>query len=474
MHVLTGLQAAMGRPRGGHVRRCILGSGTGLQLTGNLVRFGETGRSGQDDLTDEPLLPPRRTRFIDTMNATMRAGRKLGLAETPVLEKSVLLERARRHTGLDDFGADRWFEQPLDVLLEAIRSEARLNEAGQWSARAQIEKMLHDRLRAEQWFARHPEILSRPLPHPVIVVGPMRSGTTRMHRLLAADHRFTHLRSFETISPVPRPEFVPGGPDFRVTLAARIMRVARLANPRTLTIHPTGPMEAEEELGLLVHSFWSTKHDAQWWVPSYARWCETQDPTPAYRQMARLLRLIGWSQQTSSLRPWVLKTPQHMLDLPVLLETFPDARLVFTHRDPLAVVGSAASLAWNQTVIYSDHADPNRIGEEWLRKTRMQVDRAHAARRDIPADRQIDIHYEEMERDWRGAMARVYRFLGLELEPALPAMEAYQERAAALKRRPHRYNLAEFGLTRERVLDEFGDYVRDYGIAMEGQAALMA
>src|SRR5690606_21288175 len=152
------------------------------------------------------------------------------------LEKDALLDRARGFTGLDDFG-DPWFERPLEVLLEAIRSEARLNPAGEWTAMKQIVKILADRLWAQQWFARHPEILGRPLPHPVIVVGPMRSGTTRMHRLLAADHRFTHLRSFETISPVPRPEFVHGGPDFRVTLASRIARLARLANPRTLTIH---------------------------------------------------------------------------------------------------------------------------------------------------------------------------------------------------------------------------------------------
>jgi hypothetical protein len=425
-------------------------------------------------LTEEPLLPPRRTRFIDGLNAAFRVGRKVGFADTPVLERETLLRRACEHTGLDDFGEDRWFEQPLDALLEALRSEAQLNMAGEWTARAQIEKMLHDRLRAEQWFSRHPEILARPLPHPVIVVGPMRSGTTRMHRLLAADHRFTHLRSFETISPVPRPGFVPGGPDFRVTLAKRITRVARLANPRTLTIHPTGPLEPEEELGLLVHSFWSTKHDAQWWIPSYGRWCEQQDPKPAYRQMARLLKLVGWSQQASSLRPWVLKTPQHMLDLPVLMELFPDARLIFTHRDPLAVVGSAASLAWNQTIIYSDHADAGRVGTEWLRKTRLQIERMHEARREIPPERQIDIHYEEMERDWRGAMARVYRFLGLELEPALPAMEAYQQRTAALRRRPHEYSLEEFGLSPGRVLDELGDYVKTYGIAMESRSAARA
>jgi hypothetical protein len=299
----------------------------------------------------------------------------------------------------------------------------------------------------------------------------MRSGTTRMHRLLAADRRFTHLRSFETISPVPRPGFDGRGHDSRIALARRIMRVARLANPRTLTIHPTGPMEAEEELGLLVSSFWGMKHEAQWWVPSYGRWCEAQDAAPAYRQMARLLRLIGWSQQASSLRPWILKTPQHMLDLPALLKVFPDARLIFTHRDPLAVIGSAASLAWNQTIIYSDRADAHRIGLEWLRKTALMIARMREARDSIPAGQRIDVHYEDMDADWRAVMTRVYRFLGLDIAPALPAMEAYQRRAAALKRRAHRYSLEEFGLTPQRVLGELGDYVQSYGVTLEGRAA---
>jgi hypothetical protein len=419
----------------------------------------------------EPLpSPPRRTRFIGAVNSAMTLARKAWLAARPSLEKQALLDEARAFAGLEDFG-DPWFERPLAVLLDALVSEARLNPAGEWTAHKQIVKILVDRLWAERWFDRHPEILDRPMPRPVVIVGPMRSGTTRLHRLLAADRRFSHLRSFETISPVPRPEFVPGGPDFRVTLAARIALLARLANPRTLTIHPTGPLQPEEELGLLVNSFWSTKHDAMWWVPSYGRWCEREDPLPAYRQMVRLLKLIGWSQQVSSLRPWVLKTPQHLFDLPALMAVFPDARVIFTHRDPLAVVGSAASLAWNQTIIYSDHADPAAIGEEWLRKTRLQIERMHRDRRAIPEGRQIDVHYEDMDRDWQGAMARVYRFLGLELEPALPAMAAYQHRTAPPRRRTHHYSLEEFGLTPGRVLDELGDYVRDYDIAIENLTA---
>ena len=223
-----------------------------------------------DKVLEQSVVAPRRTWFVDALDSAIRQARKAGWAERPQLERDALMAGAAEYTGLGDFG-DRWFVEPFDKLLESVRGEARLNALGEWAAAKQFEKILHDRLWAEQWFARHPEILARPLPHPVIVVGPMRSGTTRMHRLLSADRRFSHMRSFETISPVPRPDFAFGGKDSRVVLARRITRLARLANPRTLTIHPTGPMEAEEELGLLVNSFWSLKHDSQWWVPGAGR-----------------------------------------------------------------------------------------------------------------------------------------------------------------------------------------------------------
>ena len=162
-----------------------------------------------------------------------------------------------------------------------------------------------------------------------------------------------------------------------------------------------------------------------------------ENPVEAYRHMANLLRLIGWSQQESSLRPWILKTPQHMLDLPALLEVFPDARLIFTHRDPKQVVGSAASLAWNQTIIYSDHNDPAQTGRQWLGKTATMIERMRAARDAIPRDRMIDVQYDDMETDWRGTMERVYRFLELDMAPAVDGMQRFLDRSARLKRRPH-------------------------------------
>ena len=388
----------------------------------------------------------------------------------PRLDKDALLEEAAAATGLNDFG-DRWFEKPFEVLLDSVKHEAQLNAAGEFSATKMFHHVLRDRLYTQMWFGRHPEILARPLKNPVVIVGPMRSGTTRLHRLLAADQRFAHLRSFETISPVPRPEFeqVLAGEaeDFRPKLAARILKVARLANPRTLSIHPTGAYEPEEELGLVAASMYGMKWEAQWNVPSYAEWCHEESAIPAYRHMANLLRLIGWSQQESSLRPWILKTPQHMLDLPALLEVFPDARLIFTHRDPKQVVGSAASLAWNQTIIYSDHNDPAQTGRDWLGKTATMIARMRAARDAIPRERMIDVQYEDMETDWRGTMERLYRFLDLEMEPAVAGMEDYLDRSARLKRHPPRYSLGEFGLGESEVDALFADYTETYGIPVE-------
>lgn len=425
-------------------------------------------------MNDQPILPPRRTRFIDIADGVIRGGRKLGVFGPPRLDKDALLEEAAAATGLNDFG-DRWFEKPFEVLLDSVKREAQLNAAGEFSAMKMFHHVLRDRLYTQMWFGRHPEILARPLKNPVVIVGPMRSGTTRLHRLLAADQRFAHLRSFETISPVPRPEFeqVLAGEaeDFRPKLAARILKVARLANPRTLSIHPTGAYEPEEELGLVAASMYGMKWEAQWNVPSYAEWCHEESAIPAYRHMANLLRLIGWSQQESSLRPWILKTPQHMLDLPALLEVFPDARLIFTHRDPKQVVGSAASLAWNQTIIYSDHNDPAQTGRDWLGKTATMIARMRAARDAIPRERMIDVQYEDMETDWRGTMERVYRFLDLEMEPAVAGMEDYLDRSARLKRHPHRYSLAEFGLREDEVNERFADYTETFGIPVGAPTA---
>ncbi len=400
----------------------------------------------------------QRSRLVGAANRALPALYSAKLLPRPELNARAICDEARREAGAADFGGD-WFRQPLDVLVQALRDEASLNRLGLFAAVGQLKKVIKDRLRAEQFFRAYPEIEKRSLASPVIVVGPMRSGTTRLHRLLAADGRFSHMRSFETVNPVPHPHFRPGGRDRRWVIARLALGAVHTFNPTTACVHPTGPFEPEEELGLLVRSIWGMKHEAQWHVPTYGRWSEQQDATPAYEYMARLLRLVGWARGEDDSKPWVLKTPQHMLDLPALLRVFPDARLIFTHREPQRVVGSSCSLVWNQMIIHSDSVDAREIGREWLRKTERQIQRMRKARLAIPDRQRIDVRYEDMERDWQAVMRRIYRFLDMDIEPALPSMASYHSDAGMeLHRHPHRYSLAAFGLDPNDVSERFQSY----------------
>jgi hypothetical protein len=300
----------------------------------------------------------------------------------------------------------------------------------------------------------------------------MRSGTTRLHRLLASDARFAHMRSFETVNPIPHPDFTPGDKDRRWVTGRLAMGAVHLANPVTKHIHPSGPFEPEEELGLLVRSIWGMKHEAQWNVPSYGRWAEMQDATPAYEYMARLLKLVGWARGEDDSKPWVLKTPQHMLDLPALLKVFPDARIVFTHREPRSVVGSSCSLVWNQMIIHSDSVEADDIGREWLRKTELQVERMRKARMRIPAGQRMDVRYEDMESDWPTTMRRIYDFLDMEIEPALGAMTDFiDDSGRELHRHPHRYSLEAFGLEEGAVAERFRSYVEAFELQPRAERA---
>jgi hypothetical protein len=407
----------------------------------------------------------QRSRLVDVANRALPLFWKSGALPRPTLDPDAIRQDVREATGLEDFG-DPWFERPLDVLARSLDEEAALNNVGRFGAQGQLHKVLKERLYAQAWFDRHPEILERSLARPIVVVGAMRSGTTRLHRLLASDPRFAHLRLFETITPAPPPGRVPKeGWDPRWLKAAMIVGLVHRFNANTARIHTTAPFAPEEELGLLVASMWGMKHEAQWHVPSYGRWSETQDATPAYEHLARLLKLAGWLRGEDDTRPWVLKTPQHMLDLPALLKVFPDARIIFTHRAPAAVVGSSCSLVWNQMIIHSDEAEAQSIGQEWLRKTDLQIERMRAARKRIPTEQCIDVRYEDVEHDWLGVMARIYRFLDRDIKPVLPAMTAYLDRSQRkLRRKPHRYDLAAFGLDAGDVEARFADYAEAFGL----------
>jgi hypothetical protein len=394
-----------------------------------------------------------------------------GLQPPADLSWQRIVTRAEEETGLADHGDTSFLHQQRDVLLPALHAEARLNTLGKVIAHGSLLKIVKERLWAEDLFRRHPEIDAEVVPAPIVVVGPMRSGTTRLQRLLASDPAFSALRLYESTCPVPWPRSFTQTTDPRIGRTRFGLRVISWINPATLEVHPTGPMEADEELGLLEHSLAGALIEAQRRVPTFARHCEEADLTPAYQRLHRLLKLRQWF--TGDRRPLVLKTPQTMADLATFHAIFPEARYIFTHRDPVTVVASSASLAYHQMVVQSDDVDPAWCGAEWLYKTEHRNARALAARPLIPESQRIDIRFDEVNANWSEVIARIYRHFSLDLTAeASSAMRRYVARAArdhGYSR--HRYTLEDFGLRRAEVEARFTGYWQDFGLEPMREAA---
>ena len=247
----------------------------------------------------------------------------------------------------------------LERLIDSLRNEAQLNEIGVTFAYVQLSRLLRQRIDSARLWRDHPHIREVPAEKPVIVLGQMRSGTTRLQRLLACDRQFSHPHFFEVMSPLPGRR-----PDLRPAASWAQLALLNVLNPELRRIHPTSPLAAEEVFGLLSFSLYGAHFEAQWRVPRFARFWEEQDRSRVYRELRLLLQTIAW-QRGEDTKPWVLKAPQFMEDLDALLAAFPDARLVCLNRDPAAVVASTASLVWNQMTLQSDHADRDWIGTAW-------------------------------------------------------------------------------------------------------------
>jgi len=320
------------------------------------------------------------------------------------------------------------FRARLDALCTALREEARLNALGHAAAYGQIKAAIKTRHKLGQMWRERPELPHAELAPPIIVVGQMRAGTTRMHRLLAADPRHTATRMCNTFEPVPR------RPDTRALRCAAGLALARMVNPWLDMLHPFGATRADEELGWLTWTLNPCAFEAQWHIPSFVAFSEARDPAPVYRDFVRILRGDAALMRDGE-RPRVLKCPQYAEDLPALLAQFPDARVVVTRRASSEVLASTVSVIASQMAWQSDHASLEWIEGEWRRKLAMREQRLERALADFHGPL-AEVEYLDLNRDWRGEIARVYAALGLELTPA--ALAAMEKEQAAAEKSAHR------------------------------------
>lgn len=424
---------------------------------------------------------PKATSYHRTpmriVNTIMRGLNKFGLAKVD-LSQQALIASAQKQTGLSEFDNDAFLE-PLSVLLPALENEAELNPLGRVLTKQSLVRILKHRLYLGALLKKHPEILQRKITAPIVVVGLARSGTTRLHRLLAADQRFLHMKAWESVNPVPYPESfaardgLTGKQDPRITGIEQGLKAVLYMSPQIGAVHPLGAHEVEEEVGLIQHAMSSQLFEIQAHIPSFAEWLMTHDQTYAYQDMVTLMKVISWFRNDPEDKPWVLKTPQHMQDLDALMNVFPDARIICSHRDPIKTVGSACSMCWTSMTRDTDNIDPFWIGPEWLGKTDRMLKKVLDLRDNaIPAKQQHDVLYANIHRDWKTEIEGIYDFLEIPFtDEAKTAMQGWLDSNVQHKHGSHKYDLRNFDLQEEQVDQRLMYYRKRFNIPYEKHSA---
>jgi Sulfotransferase family len=364
-----------------------------------------------------------------------------------------LHESASRITGLADFGPDD-YSDGLTVLLDSYEREAGLTPLGRRVARGQIRGALAARLVSEAGWLAHPRHAAVEIRQPIFVTGLPRSGTTALHRLLAADPGHQGLELWLAEAPQPRPARNTWGADPVFQRVQAVYEQHHVEHPEFMGVHYMAADQVEECWQLLRQSMRSVSFECTAHVPAYSAWLAGQDWTPAYRRHRRNLQLIGLPDAG---RRWVLKNPSHLFALDALVEVYPDALVIQTHRDPVTAMASMCSLAAQATAGWSASFQGKVIGDDQLELWARGLEVFAAARARHDPARFCDVDYAAFTADPVGTVEGVYEHFGLPLSGA--AADAFRELTAKAATGPgapaHRYTLAEFGLTAERVTERF-------------------
>lgn len=376
-------------------------------------------------------------------------------------EAETLIDQARRQTGLDDFDSET-FREGLEILLAEMSGP---DHPGLTSVTGGMMVMaLANRLKTTAYLRDRPELLLRPVERPVFVFGIPRTGTTLLNNLLAADPGRRSALTWEIDDPVPPPRAGQLHTDPRAVARLEAHHAQLAADPASGRFYRSSPIYPNECMFFMYSEFRSLVWESMGRLPVYRDWLMQTDVTPSYRYHKRFLQVL----QAEAPGIWNLKMPSHALWLDTLLQVYPDARLVWTHRDPLQATGSFCSLIAHAHESFVGKADPAWIASDMPLQAVEHATRAMDFATRHPG-RIIDVHYADVVRDPVGAMRTLYEALG---DPF--TAEAEQGMRAWLADNPqgkfgrHEYNLDRFGLVPGELRERFGRYLARYDVEPEG------
>jgi hypothetical protein len=382
------------------------------------------------------------------------------------LDHRGILDEAIRRTGLEDFGGSE-FQEPLRLLLRSLDTEAHLTPLGRVAARNDTIALLENRLRLVEDRKRNPGIAETPVRAPLFIVGLPRTGSTLLHHLLAQDPQSRVTQAWEVMHPSPPPERATYQTDPRIAQAEKALRWLDRLVPDFKAIHPLGAQLALECLAVTAASFQSWRFNTMYRVTGYQEWLGRQNARPAYEFHRRFLQHLAWRAPAER---WVLKAPSHLHALDTLFETYPDAQVVQTHRDPATVLASVASLTAVLRRGFSDRVDKPEIGREVLQHWTRGIDAAIHVRQSsaIPSERFLDVHYPDLLKDPVATVRRVYAHFGLRLtEETVRRIGRHLADNAQDRHGRHAYSLVEFNLDPDEIAAPFKQYRDHFGVRAE-------
>jgi hypothetical protein len=409
-------------------------------------------------------LPPRPL-GIRMMNGVGQALRGVGF---PLLDLDAdgLLARATRATRLDEFGDDR-FREPFQVLLDGLECEAQLTLLGRIIARTDLTRLLENRLRMVAARKQHSEIAAGRIERPLVIVGLPRTGTTILHQLLAQDPANRVPMTWEVMYVHPAPERATYETDPRIAAVEKHLAGVDRLIPNFKAMHPMGAELPQECVALTAHDFASMLFTTTHTLPSYQAWLDRSDLAWVYASHRRQLQYLQWRCPAER---WVLKSPGHLWALEALLAEYPDARVIQTHRDPLRVIASLASLVAYLRSMASDAIDRHAIGVEWTERLAAGLAHATAVRERRPAGAApvFDMHFRDFIRDEIAMVRRIYDHFELALTAeAEGRMRQFLAAHPPDKHGAHRYALADAGLDIAAERARYAGYRERYGIESE-------
>jgi hypothetical protein len=399
-----------------------------------------------DDLT-EPRFSEGAQQIRDVMAS---------MAPDCPLDADVLHAKAVAETGFDDFGPDDYRER-LDVYLTALREIPTLIPAGIVNHHAQLLQWLKNRLLLTELLARHPQINDIELLPPVVIAGLPRTGTTHLHNLLAAPTTFRTMRYWESNEPFPLPAEAGLEPDPRRTRMDVAVEVMNVVMPHFPLMHEMTTDHVHEEIQLLANDFSTMLFETLAHVPRWRDYYMAHDQTSHYEYLATQLKAMQFLRGG---RRWLLKSPQHLEQLPVLNAVFPDVFVIFTHRDPAPVTLSMLAMITYSARMYCSPVPVHDISSTWVERLGRMLNALVRDRDTIPEERSIDVRFDEFMADEMAVATQVYEKAGEVLDDeALTAISGYlaghqRGRLGKVATSPEM-----FGLTESELRDPFAGYV---------------